>query len=176
MCSQNGTRLYVGDLLQLGREIKRFEIHRVSSKRRDYSRENPQTGQKLQNHFEKDFKSHSSREETVCMGDEFSTRTQEDSFFKKINLFIFGCIGSSLLRAGFLYLRRAGATPRCGAWASHCGGFSCCGAQAPGAQAQQLWRTDLVAPRHVGSSQTRTRTCVPCFGRQILFFFFKHLY
>ena len=25
-----------------------------------------------------------------------------------------------------------------------------------------------VAPWHVGSSQTRTRTCVPCIGRQIL--------
>ena len=24
---------------------------------------------------------------------------------------------------------------RCGAWASHCGGFSCCGAQALGARA-----------------------------------------
>ena len=30
-----------------------------------------------------------------------------------------------------------------------------CGAQAPDAQAQSLWLTGLVAPRHVGSSQTR---------------------
>ena len=43
-----------------------------------------------------------------------------------------------------------------------------CRAQAPDAQAQQLWLTGLVAPRHVGSSQTRARTCVPCIGRQIL--------
>ena len=50
-------------------------------------------------------------------------------------LFIFGCVGSSLLRVGFLQLRRAGATLRCGARASHCGGFSCCRAQALGAQA-----------------------------------------
>ena len=42
------------------------------------------------------------------------------------------------------------------------------GAQAPDAQAQQLWRTGPVAPRHVGSSQTRARTRVPCIGRQIL--------
>ena len=49
--------------------------------------------------------------------------------------FIFGCVGSPLLRAGFLQLRRAGATPRCGARASHCGGLSCCGARALGAQA-----------------------------------------
>ena len=30
-----------------------------------------------------------------------------------------------------------------------------------------MWRTDLVALRHVGSSQTRSRTRVPCIGRQI---------
>ena len=36
---------------------------------------------------------------------------------------------------GFLWLRRAGATLRCGARASHCSGFSCCRAQALGAQA-----------------------------------------
>ena len=42
------------------------------------------------------------------------------------------------------------------------------GAQAPDAQAQQLWLTGPVAPRHVGSSQTRARTRVPCISRQIL--------
>ena len=52
--------------------------------------------------------------------------------------------------------------------ASHCRGLSCCGAQAPDAQAQQLWLTGPDAPRHVGSSQTRARTRVPCIGRQIL--------
>ncbi|KAJ8788575.1 hypothetical protein J1605_005306 [Eschrichtius robustus] len=41
-------------------------------------------------------------------------------------------------------------------------------AQAPDAQAQWLWLTGLVAPRHVGSSQTKARTRVPCIGRQIL--------
>ena len=43
-----------------------------------------------------------------------------------------------------------------------------CRAQAPDAQAQWLWLTGRVAPRHVGSSQTRARTRVPCTGRQIL--------
>ena len=52
-----------------------------------------------------------------------------------IYLFVFGCFGSSLLRVGFLQLQRAGATLRCGAWASHCGGFFCCGAWALGAGA-----------------------------------------
>ena len=40
--------------------------------------------------------------------------------------------------------------------------------QAPDAQAQQLWLTGPVALRHVGSSQTRAQTHVPCIGRQIL--------
>ena len=31
-----------------------------------------------------------------------------------------------------------------------------------------MWRTGLVAPRHVGSSRTRARTRVPCIGRRIL--------
>ena len=34
-----------------------------------------------------------------------------------------------------LVAARGGATLRCGAQASHCGGFSCCGARAPGVQA-----------------------------------------
>ena len=86
-------------------------------------------------------------------------------FFKDLILFIFGCVGPSLLCMGFL---------------QSSGGFSCCGAQALGVraqqlwhagsrgQAQQLWRTVLVSPQHVGSSRTRDRTCVPCIGRWIL--------
>ena len=96
-------------------------------------------------------------------------------FFKKllfkklfIYLFIYGCVGSSFLCEGFLQLRQVGATLHRGARASHCRGLSCCGAQAPDAQAQWLWLTSLVAPRHVGSSQTRARTHVPCIGRRIL--------
>ena len=64
----------------------------------------------------------------------------------------------------------------CGKWGPlfitvrrpHYRGLSCCGAQAPDAQAQQLWLTGPAAPWHVGSSQTRARTRVPCIGRQIL--------
>ena len=65
-------------------------------------------------------------------------------------------------------MQQVGATLHRGAPASHYRNLSCCGAQAPDAQAQQLWLTGLVAPRHVGSSQTRARTRVPCIGRQIL--------
>ena len=56
------------------------------------------------------------------------------------SFFFFGCVGSLLLHMGFFLLRRAGATLRCGARASHCGGFSCCGAQALGA-----WASVVVA-------------------------------
>ena len=82
--------------------------------------------------------------------------------------FIYGCVGSSPLCKGFLWLRQVGATPHHGVQAPHYRGLSFCGAQAPDAQAQQLWLTGLVAPRHVGSSQTRDRTRVPCIGRQTL--------
>ena len=54
--------------------------------------------------------------------------------FLKINLFylfIFDCVGSSLLRVGFLYVWREGATLRCNARESHCRGFSRCGARVP---------------------------------------------
>ena len=63
---------------------------------------------------------------------------------------------------------QVGAILHHGARASHYRGLSRCGAQAPDAQAQQLWLTGLVAPRHAGSSQTRARTRVPRIGRQIL--------
>ena len=65
-------------------------------------------------------------------------------------------------------MRQAGATLHRGARASHYRGPSRCGAQAPDAQAQSLWLTGPAAPRHVGSSQTRARTRVPCIGRQTL--------
>ena len=85
-----------------------------------------------------------------------------------IYLFIYGSVGSSFLCEGFLQLWQVGATLHRGARASHHRGLSCCGAQAPDAQAQQLWLTGPAAPRHVGSSQTRARTRVPCTGRQTL--------
>ena len=91
-------------------------------------------------------------------------------FFFKFYLFIylFGCVGSSLLCEGFLQPQRAGATLHRGARASHRRGPPRWGAQAPDAQAQQSWLTGPVAPRHVGSSQTRARTRVPCTSRQTL--------
>ena len=114
-------------------------------------------------------------------------------FFKKnkfIYLFIFGCIGFSLLRADFSVVVASG-----GYSSLWCTGFSlqwlliaehglyvhrlqqlwhvgsvvvARGLSSCGSRAQQLWHTGFVAPRHVGSSRTRARTCVPCIGRRIL--------
>ena len=64
-------------------------------------------------------------------------------------LFIFGCVGSFLLHVGFLQLRQAGATLRCGAQASHCAGFSCCRARALGV------RASVVAVRGLSSCGSR---------------------
>ena len=96
--------------------------------------------------------------------------------------FFFGCAGSSLLRVGFLQLRRAGATLHCGAGASHCGGFSCCRAQALGTQASvvlarglsgcgspaQLLRNMWDLPGPGKKTGKFSQTCVLCTGRQIL--------
>ena len=100
------------------------------------------------------------------------TRLAVPFFLKKKYLFIYLLFMAVLgfcpraRQLGSPQLRQVGTTPHRGARASHYRGLSCCGAQAPDAQAQQLWLTGLVAPRHAGSSQTRARTRVPCIGRQ----------
>ena len=57
------------------------------------------------------------------------------NFLKEIYLFVFiiACVESSLLHAGFLFVA-VGLLLFCGVQASHCGGFSCCGAWALGTQ------------------------------------------
>ena len=59
------------------------------------------------------------------------------------------------------------ATLCCSERASHCGGFSCCGARALGHTGFSSCE-GLVALQHVESSSTRGWTHVPCIGRQIL--------
>ena len=73
---------------------------------------------------------------------------RESFFFFFLIYLIFGCVGSSFLCEGFLQLWQAGATLHRDARASR--GLSCCGAQAPDAQAQQLWLKGPAAPRHAG--------------------------
>ena len=66
-----------------------------------------------------------------------------------LNLYIFGCPGSLVLHTGFLSFQRAGAALCCSALASHCLGFSCCGAQAPG-----RWAS-VVAAHRLSSCSSR---------------------
>ena len=73
-------------------------------------------------------------------------------------LFLGGCVGSSFLCEGFLQLWQAGATLHRGAQAFHCRGLSCCEAQAPDAQAQQLWLTGSVVVAH-GLQMRRLSSC-----------------
>ena len=82
-------------------------------------------------------------------------------FFKIIYVFIYGSVFVSV--RGLSLVAASG-----GHSSSRCAGLSCCRAQTPDTQAQQLWLSGPAAPRHVGSSQTRARTRVPCIGRQIL--------
>ena len=82
------------------------------------------------------------------------------SFLKRFYFLFFGYSGSLLLHLGFLWLLWVEATLPCGTQASHCGGFSHCGAwalatgisvvAAPGLSSCG-WHTGLVAPWHVGS-------------------------
>ena len=83
------------------------------------------------------------------------------------------------LRRSSLWMRGLFSSGHAGA--SHCSGFSCCGAQAPGcglqwllflgsrAQAQELRCTVLVALQCVGSSRTRDWTRVSCTSRWVLY-------
>ena len=89
-------------------------------------------------------------------------------FFFLIIILFLAVLGLRFCARAFSSCGKAGATLHRGVWVSHYRGLSCCGAQAPDAQAQQFWLTGLVAPRHVGSSQMRARTHVPCIGRWIL--------
>ena len=93
-----------------------------------------------------------------------------------INLFIYFCLcwvfvaasGISLVAASWGYSSLWCTGFHCNGLSllrstdSRCAGFSSCGTQAQQLclagsrlQAQQLWHTGLVAPQHVGSSQTR---------------------
>ena len=89
---------------------------------------------------------------------------------------IFGSVGSMLLPGLFSSCSEWGPPPSCSARSSHCGGLSCCRAQALGHTgfsscsmwAQKLGLTGLGTPRHVWSSWNRDWTHVSCIGRQVL--------
>ena len=66
------------------------------------------------------------------------------------HLFVSGCPGSSLWRAGFLWWWRGELLPRCGAQASCCGVLSSCGPKVHRCPQLQLMR--LAALQRAGSS------------------------
>ena len=80
------------------------------------------------------------------------------SFFKNSCLFILGCSRSSRLCAGFFLMHWAGATLCWGAWASHCSGFSCCGAWTLSAPASVVGAQGLISCG-LGSLERRLSNC-----------------
>ena len=66
----------------------------------------------------------------------FFLKRDDPFIYLFIYVFIYGCVGSSFLCEGFLQLRQVEATLHRGARASHHRSLSCCGAQAPDAQAR----------------------------------------
>ena len=64
--------------------------------------------------------------------------------------FLMAVLGLRFCARAFSSCGRRGATLHRSARASHSRGLSCCGAQAPDAQAQQLWLTGPAAPRACG--------------------------
>ena len=66
---------------------------------------------------------------------------------------VFSVLGLCCCTWAFLWLQRAGATLRCGARASHCGGFSCCREQALGT------RASVVVARGLSSCGSRALEC-----------------
>ena len=77
-------------------------------------------------------------------------------FLKESILFIYlflAALGLQCCARAFSSCSERGATLHCGAWASHCGGFSCCGAQALGA-----WASVVVA-RGLSSCGSRALEC-----------------
>ena len=77
-----------------------------------------------------------------------------NSFFYNFIYLFLAALGLNCARA-FSGCNEWGLLSSYSVWASHHRGFSCCGAQAPGAQAQYLWGMGLVTPWHLGSSYTR---------------------
>ena len=100
------------------------------------------------------------------MSDGKQAETRDVGFFL-INLFLVA-LGLRCSAQSFSSWGERGATLHCSTRASHCSGFSSCGAQAVGSRTQLWWRMGLAAPPHVESSQTRDQTRIPCIGRWIL--------
>ena len=96
----------------------------------------------------------------------FLSETLSGGLFFKFHLFIWAVLGLRCCR-GLSLGGWAGLLCR-GARTPPCSSLSLCRVRAPGAWACEVVAHRLGAPRHVGSSQTRDGTYVPCIGRWIL--------
>ena len=87
----------------------------------------------------------------------------------KIHSFIYvAMLGLHCCVWAFSSCREQGLFSSCVAWASHCGGFSCCRAWALGAVASVAVTHWLSCPTALGSYPTRDQICVPWIGRWTL--------
>ena len=74
---------------------------------------------------------------------------------------LLGTLGLCCCAGAFSSCSKWGLLSSCNAKASHCGGFSCCGAQALGHVDFSSCGLGLVAPWHVGFSRTRIKPASP---------------
>ena len=81
------------------------------------------------------------------------------------NLYIFGCLASSLLCEGFLQLQEARTSLHCGAQVPHYSGFSCFSSRL---QASVVVEHGLSDSKACGILWIKDQTHVSCIGRQIL--------
>ena len=87
----------------------------------------------------------------------------------KIHSFVYvAMLGLQCCVWAFSRCREQGLFSSCVAWASHCGGFSCCRAWALGALASVAVTHWLSCPTALGSSPTRDQIRVPWIGRRIV--------
>ena len=109
-------------------------------------------------------------------------------FFFFFHFYLWLCQVFIAVPGAFLSLGREVAALHCGAWSSHCGGFSCCGAQAVGrsalrscsTQPRQLWLlgsraqgqllryTGLAALRRVDLPRPGIKPMSPALGSRFL--------
>ena len=88
-------------------------------------------------------------------------------YFKNFIYLFLAVLGLAFCAWVFFSFGEQGLLSSCSAWASHCSGFSCHGAQALEHRLSSSGKW-AVSPRYMGSSWTRDQTYVPCTGRRIL--------
>ena len=88
--------------------------------------------------------------------------------FKNFICLFLAALGLCAVQVFFSSCSKRGLFSSYSAWASPCGGFSCCRAWVLGAWAQWLWGMGLVAPWYVESSCSRDQTHASHIGRRIL--------